>query len=1190
MHRSAKLSVWSRVAVVTAVLSIATPAWAANPLWPNRSATREELADPANWPDDPDYGPGAGGRGGQWDMWSFVPPEFTSVEGHRPQEIAMGAGCHADRAWQITIGDPRVLIAVLDSGIYWNHRDLVRKFHLNAGELPMPDGAAAHDADGSGVFDIDDYLGDPRVSDVNRNGTVDPGDLIDIFSDGVDGDANGYVDDISGWDFFRNDNNAFDETGFGHGTGEARDSCAETNNAYGMAGYCPLCRALMIRVGDSFVVDAQAFAQGVVFGVDSGASVIQEALGSVNNTAFMRQAIDYAWSRGATVVASAADENSYHHNYPGSVEHALYVHAIRPDKPEPQLATTFLNFNNCTNYGAQLLLSTPGWGCSSEATGNTSGIVGLLYSMALENGLSPALHPDEVKQILTMTVDDIWIPYEERMCDTTKYPSWEAWDQRFGYGRTNARRAVEWVRDGRIPPLVDITSPIWFEIFYPDRRPEIIIGGRISSRAPAMSYVVEWAPGIEPTPEQFTTIASVDRIATPVDGEIARLAVGPLNIDNPGEHWNRWTVTLRIRATAHYGGTIGDVPGEMRKAVYVHRDPDLLPEFPIWLGASGESSPKLADIDGDTRRDIVLATADGVVHAFRHDGTEAPGWPVRVRLLPGLNPSDRPNYRGSRAFASGVIDPDEVRSTIIATPAIGDLTGDGDLEIVAATEDGDVYVWSADGALEPGFPVGYDPSLWIQPDEDNQIDSGFFASPVLADLTGDGDLEILGASYDGYLYAWSHDGSPADGFPVLVSDPNVRDEPRERARIVTTPAVADFNGDGILDIVVGTNESYGGGYDARLYVVHGDGNRHAGGPFHPNWPIPVWSATLFSGSWISRGLPTSAALADVDADTVPDIATFGNASVILSVFRAAQPPRGPGVEARPARQLDTVSYGPLATSRDKPTAAVFAYPSAGDVDQDGRPDIVLGTAGFQAALNLASGGTAIAFDHHMSAWSSATGRMLPGFPQKVEDWQFFMNPTIAEISGDDYPEVLHGTGGYFVNAFDGCGRQPAGWPKFTGQWLIAAPAVGDIDGDGLREVVVPSRAGWLYVWRTRGRHDGAISWESFHHDNRNTGNFHVPLEHGRPTVASSPIDCSAETPPEFPLPLPAECYDAGDDADAGDAGDAGDAAGDADRPGDAAGGGCSCRTAGGGRAGAWIALLLVIALPATIRRARPRRR
>ncbi len=191
----------------------------------------------------------------------------------------------------------RVIIAVLDSGIEWEHPDLVNKHYLNAKELAGCKPAATDtstdewDVNGDGVFSIPDYLaadpayGPAKDAEGNKNGIFDPGDLIRTCSDGKDDDANGFTDDISGWDAYRGDNDPYDDTRYGHGTGEAGDSAAEGNNGVGGLGVCPNCTVLNVRVGDSFVVDANEFATGVIFSVDSGASVVQEALGSVNNTA-----------------------------------------------------------------------------------------------------------------------------------------------------------------------------------------------------------------------------------------------------------------------------------------------------------------------------------------------------------------------------------------------------------------------------------------------------------------------------------------------------------------------------------------------------------------------------------------------------------------------------------------------------------------------------------------------------------------------------------------------------------------------------------------------------------------------------------------------------------------------------------------------------------------------------------------
>jgi hypothetical protein len=196
-------------------------------------------------------------------------------------------------------------------------------------------------------------------------------------------------------------------------------------------------------------------------------------------------------------------------------------------------------------------------------------------------------------------------------------------------------------------------------------------------------------------------------------------------------------------------------------------------------------------------------------------------------------------------------------------------------------------------------------------------------------------------------------------------------------------------------------------------------------------------------------------------------------------------------------------------------------------------------------------------------WSGKTGAMMPGSPMTLEDFTFFNSQAIVDLNGDDYPEVITGSGGYFLHAFDACGREPDGWPKFTGQWIIPTPAVGDIDGDGKLEVVVGTRDGWLYAWHTDATTDSIIEWESFHHDNYNSGNYDTPLTQGGKHKAKKPLTIDACMPPMTQTP-----------------------------PDFVANGGCDCGLAGtdggpsrGALAGLGAALALVIA-----RRARARRR
>src|SRR4029077_3594434 len=118
-------------------------------------------------------------------------------------------------------------------------------------------------------------------------------------------------------------NDPYDDTRYGHGTGEASDSNAEGNNGIDTIGVCPMCRFMLLRPGDSFIAESNDFGKGVVYAADNGVKVIQEALGTVDNSAFARAAIDYAYSKGVTVMASMADENARHHNMPGTWNHTL---------------------------------------------------------------------------------------------------------------------------------------------------------------------------------------------------------------------------------------------------------------------------------------------------------------------------------------------------------------------------------------------------------------------------------------------------------------------------------------------------------------------------------------------------------------------------------------------------------------------------------------------------------------------------------------------------------------------------------------------------------------------------------------------------------------------------------------------------------------------------------------------------
>src|SRR5207244_8246333 len=86
--------------------------------------------------------------------------------------------------------------------------------------------------------------------------------------------------------------------------------------------------------------------------------------------------------RAAVLAASAEDEPARHHNQPSVLEHRATLNSIgEPQLPSSQ-PRSYLDFRGCTNYGAYITASVPSNSCSSEATGRTSGMAGLIYSAA----------------------------------------------------------------------------------------------------------------------------------------------------------------------------------------------------------------------------------------------------------------------------------------------------------------------------------------------------------------------------------------------------------------------------------------------------------------------------------------------------------------------------------------------------------------------------------------------------------------------------------------------------------------------------------------------------------------------------------------------------------------------------------------------------------------------------------------
>ncbi len=1159
-------------------------------------------------------------------------------------------------AWEVTTGRPDVTIAVLDSGIEWNDAsamtDLRAKVRLNQGELPAPrhDLSTAlvagvrcpsfrsatggddnrrgnYDVNRDGVVNVLDYACDSRVGKVLNGGSarharrhgprglLTPEDLILAFTDGRDHDHNGFANDIAGWNFVDNNNDPFDDVHYGHGTGEALDSTAEAGNG-GDLGTCPNCTVLPLRVGESFVTDANRFAQAALYATDRGADVIQEALGTINGPQFAQQAIEYAYNHGVPVIASAADEAAEHHNEPGALADAIVVNSVTKYASLTSSPPSYLQLNGCTNFGTRIVLAVPSSSCSSEATGKSAGVAGLIISAAenavAQHRLKPSadcrrvdgsrcvITANEVRQLMASgdigslaaadrgrgQADDVnFAAQPESSCrsrassctdpnrqitfapdqhagavgplpHSQRYPARKGYDEFYGYGRLNADRSVSAAANGTIPPEAEIVGPAWSTQVDPGA-PTFALRGAVSARTKYRCEVDVAAGGQPNNGVDFHRLTSTWCNGRTVHsgsfrGILALVSTARIKALMPRRDFAGnagaqdasgrpntmpYAFTVRILVRTATGRAMS---GEDRRQLFLHRDREMLPGFPLEMNSDGASSPLLVDLDGDNRNELIVATSDGFVHALRPDGAELPGWPVRSARLA--------LHLGERAYhATDGVGSDH-NAAVIGALAAGDLFGDGRLEVVADDNQGNVYAWDQAGHVvfhqqsDPRFS-GAPLSAFhtVRQGVRDRTERGFAGAPVLASLDGHG-LDIIAAGEDRHLYAWHANGRPVAGFPVLVADPdkvaaadprtghltfrNVDPSPglsEDQGKIIDTPAVAQLPGSPHPVIIVGTNEEYGAGTgdegavnispasslltsplakagalsfaNGRVYAIRADGARHGQSPFLPGWPVKI-------------GI--------IDAGLLPDVGEGINGSPVVAPLRC--PTGGTGMkigvtpDAGPAYILNpngSSCYGTTAgrdntlgtdfptspTRYDTPTYAAVGYPAFGTLD--GRTiSFFAPTTGLIRALDVAApeyqGG-----QDFLGAWDPtlASNQFRPGFPAPVNDLQFLTGPAIGQITAGGGQSVIEGTSSQDLAAFRAGGAAAsAAWPKLTGDWIAATPTLGsfgtlDTAHGARKDVVSITRSGVLSVYRTPAPACSPSSSPRFHHDIANSGDY-----------------------------------------------------------------------------------------------------
>ncbi|MCB1183046.1 VCBS repeat-containing protein [bacterium] len=367
----------------------------------------------------------------------------------------------------------------------------------------------------------------------------------------------------------------------------------------------------------------------------------------------------------------------------------------------------------------------------------------------------------------------------------------------------------------------------------------------------------------------------------------------------------------------------------------------------------------LANLDGVPGMEIIVSERDPLeqIHVFRKDGTELPGWPRSMTGVPG----SKWNW---------------------ATPAVGDIDGDGEDEIVVNTLNGRVWAWNADGTeVNDGdanpATIGV---LYVRAGADFEWSR---SGPALCDLDGDSAMDIVfGTKNDSTglrrIMAIHWDGSDVAGFPYVAQGP-----------INGDPAIGDIDGDGDWEIVA---------YDrfGRVYVVHHDGTDYPG--------FPKATGVTASDAWV--GCP---ALGDMDGDGMLEIVYTPNQTGLSSKLIIMDTDYAGGTSG------SYLSGFPV----DLPGSSEGS-PILADIDGDASPDILHGIGGGDesAPYNL--------YAYH------ADGTLIDGFPITLTG-PLMPSVTVTDIDNDLDVDIVYGGWDFLTHVWDmpfAYDRSNTPWPTF----------------------------------------------------------------------------------------------------------------------------------------------------------------
>jgi subtilisin family serine protease len=916
---------------------------------------------------------------------------------------------NAPAAWDTAQGDG-VVVAVIDTGVDYNHPDLADNIWTNPNEI-------------AGNF--------------------------------FDDDGNGFADDFHGWNFVNNTNDPLDDNG--HGTHVAGTIAAEGNNGIGVIGVAWHSKIMPLKGFDSSGTGFDfTLAPAIMYAANNGADVINASWDSFSSnmqvfgdSQTIEEAIQYAASLGVVFVTSAGNSSQDAANFfPANSPEAITVASSGP----------FGNFSFFSNFGPKIDVTAPGEDILSTQAANTfqgqpvidgyARMTGTSMAAAHVSGVAalilsgnPALTAEQVRQIIHAS--------------STSVP----FDPRFGSGMLNAATAVTILNplDTKITGVQFGASPI---------DPITILGS--AQGTGFASYLLEYGAGTQPF--SFTPFFSS---VTPASGTLGQLdpsnlsdGVYTIRLTTFNTNGNAFFDTTQF--TLVLCTITNPVSGTPPASASAYKSGVLLPIAGTAIVGGFQNfvvewSPLLANawqtagitLAGNGTAPVVngqLATWD--TSAVAQAGfTQAGFYQIRVTVNGIIS---------EQAFISIYLEPDlispafpvffDLSPYFLNSSVVPALNPDGTLRLIMAspsqgTDPAASWVFNLDGSFQKTtlsfFGSNHQPAAGnldgqpgdeavvadsnvirvIHPDNSFElftpgVDVDLTNVPLLLDdLNNDFQLESITVGSDfnnntAYVFAWRPDGQQANGFPIQVQDNNgLLKGSFNHGRVM----VGDFDGDGSKEVLVHE------GLTSTDYVLRLFG--HDGTPKPFNAPVLT-------------GVPFAMAAADLDHN--------GKLETILANYNGFLPTQAtlhvfqPDGSERPGWPVDV--------SASNGDGSILASIAVGDFRRDGHEEIVLARDSSIYLLN--SDGTLFP-----GAWPLPTH--FPGYGPAV----------IGDVDGDGFPEIiatlndLSATNGFRLLAIHSDGTIAKSWflPGSNGLGFSSgfpAPVLGDFNQDGTTDIAV----------------------------------------------------------------------------------------------------------------------------------------